>query len=383
MNRPAFTASDADRVRQCPASSALPHVQRTTPANTGGRVMHRFLELASSAGPDEAIADAPAESREALDGMPLELYPLHLTAEVAVAYDVMSGEGRILAIGQGRAYADVRDTEVCGTADVAGADDDYVVVVDYKPPFMALPAPAQSGQMRLLALALARARGKDAARLAWVRYRTDGDPWWEHGKLDAFDLDEIAEEVKASWVAVVRARAVVAAGKESDVHTGEWCRYCPALPHCPAYRGLALELAGASPGLDQPLTPELAGAAWARLAEVKRVVGQVEGALRVYAEQEPLVLPDGSRLGYVETTREQMPDGDAVWSTLIERYGRDVADAAVSRSATKASIKAAIRAMAKATGGKFAPLERALHEELRAAGLLVAKESRTLKVLDE
>lgn len=385
MSAPWWTASAHDRVSECAASAALPQVSQTTPRNTFGRVVHSFLESVATAGRDAAIEQAPAEHRNVLERMPLELYPTHLTAEVAAAYDVMADHGRILATGRGRAYAGVADTEVCGTADVAGRDGGLVVVVDYKPRWMPLPAPGLSGQLRLLALALARAQGVLEARVAWCRY-TDDEPRWEHAELSPLDLDDFAEEVREVWLAVVRARAAVAAGKEPDVHTGLWCKYCPALPACPAHRGLVLELARGR-ALDlrhESLTPESAGAAWARLQDAKRALGHIESALRSYAEQSPIVLPNGQRLGYVdEPGREAITDGDGAWLLLASLVGRDGADAAVSRSTSKKAMRDALRPLAKQQGRPLAHLERELHEELRASGAMGREPRRTLKVLPE
>ena len=73
---------------------------------------------------------------------------------------------------------------------------------------------------------------------------------------------------------------------------GKWCKFCPSFAACPAKRSLALALGGA-PDTVIALSPETAGAAWARLKHAEQVLERVREVLETYARETPFSTPDG------------------------------------------------------------------------------------------
>lgn len=386
-----LTYSGFERAKACIPSVLLPHVGSIRADSTAGTVKHRFLERVPAVGRDAALAEVPEEFREAcavIDLSPLPASkPGQYAPEVAFAYDLATDTARELGRGIDRKYreAGLRDGEIPGTLDSVGIDDDTVLVLDFKSGWGGhVQRAAENDQLRIGALAAARAYGKSRARVAIAHIPDDGDPWLDWAELDEMDLEAVAAEVRG-----LVARAAEEADRMGLAETprtveGEHCRWCPAFPHCPAKMTLVRQLATESPEpFNVPeLTAETAPKMVERLLAAEEVLERVRSTLETYARQQPVRLANGKVFGPVALPRESIdPAKGSV--VLTERFGADVAIAAceTETSMTKALLKRGLRRWVDRTpGAKISHAEKAALEAMRQAGAIRVTTTSPVKV---
>lgn len=387
------TFSSLGRVAACPASAALPAVHEVSVDAVRGTARHMYLSLVPQMGEGAAIDLVPAEHRAACEVIDLEGLPLDPTVyqqEVALAYDVATGEARLLGHALGRTYPDRSPTELSGTVDVLGVYPDHVHVADYKGEHDDSLAPARTN-LQLLAGAVAAARlyGRERAVVELIHIRDDGTWWSDRAELEELDLAAGRAELAQLAGAVRSAERAVAAGNTPAVTRGDHCRWCPAFRECPSTLALARRLALASQGPNPEnelaelvrgaLTPDLAPVALERLRLLKKVVEVVEGELKAWARVTPIPMPNGKVYG--PTTRESIR-GAVATGVLLRLHGAEVAQAATvmpEPKVTKSSIEAALDQVAaarKAAGVKTTKkaLLAEVMAELRAGGGIVESE---------
>lgn len=363
------TASGLTRALACPTSCVLPQVTApSSPWAESGRALHAYVEaIARGATPAEAAQRVPPELRDTALALDTDNWPVDLQAgwrpEVAVLYDMDKDAAEVLDAAA-RSYGHRGRNAIVGTADLVRVHDGTVYVIDVKTGRGWLPRPSESGQLRALALAFARVYGVDAAEVGHLRVDTsDGHAWLDLESLDALELATVREQLLEAREAV---EAEVVAPKE-----GQWCRYCPAFPVCPAKAALVTEMMDV-PVLDQGT----AAAAWQRIKDARAVLDRVEAALKEYAAREAVSLPGGWVLAEAESVRESL-DGRKAHAAALEVLGPATADVAVELTATKASIEEACRqwvATEKAAGRKatLAAAKRAVMDRLVQLGGVAA-----------
>ena len=382
------SASYLYRAANCPASQALPEVNINSADAARGTALHRYLERASVVGPEAALAEVPEQYRDAAEAIDLDGLPLGpgYRQEVTFRFDLVTGRAERMGCGLGRGSYERSDRYVYGTIDVEGAAS----VEDWKfegCESHTAPLPGNP-QMRFAALCKARVDGLASVEAVLWHIGPSGKPRAERATLDAFALDEFEAELRATVARVRRAEAVVAEGRTPDVKRGEWCRYCGAMPSCPAVvslvRAVAAEPMRTAEEIRAALTPATARAAYQRLQEIKGALNPVQQALIMYASEFGIDLGDGRTYGSVETHREQI-DGRKARAVLAEMFGADVAEAACDFDTSKAAIARALKpvaAAAKAKGEKVS--QKALNEEalarIAAAGGVEEKVSRAVRV---
>lgn len=380
------SASALDRAMHCAASEVLPAVRIETENARDGNWKHdvwRKLHL----GIDEAVKEAPEEHRaEALAMEDTWSPPEGAEYEVALAYNPKTGEGRRLKKEHHRDYSDRRDGEMVATIDAGYVTDAQIAaVVDFKSGHGHVPRAQDNWQLKLGALAWAAATGKQAAEVAIVK--PGAKPYF--ASLDALELSFAQSDLQALEKRIYGAQQALEREETPHLSVGDWCRYCPARLRCPAQtalvRRLATEPADWAADMKRDLSPESAGLAWSRLELAKRALGEVEGALRMYAKDYPLVLPDGRQLRLKATTSETL-DGGKTFDALAVRWGFDVARKGAELEASKASVRRALRQVyeeAKRSGTKttLAALETEALGLVRAAGGVVPKER--LEMVDD
>src|SRR5690606_5564131 len=113
----------------------------------------------------------PEKYRDLCEAIDFERLPQGLAAEVAIAIDVQTGKARELGRGNGRCYETVRETEIPMTLDLLGANDDAVMVGDYKSGYSDVPPAVENGQLRTNAVAAARLIGRDTAVVEIIRIK--------------------------------------------------------------------------------------------------------------------------------------------------------------------------------------------------------------------
>lgn len=355
-----WTASATDRVMRCPASAVLPQHRSETDESRAGDARHQFLERAPEVGRDAALAEVPDAYREQCEALDLSMMPQRLAHEVAFAIDVETGEARELGRGVERRY-DVADTEIPGTADVVGVSEAQVCVIDFKGPDPRVPRAKDSGQLKTLALAAARAYGKEEAVVSFIRIRGH-ESWQDTATLDIFDLDCHAADLKATASLVDKARD----NPDKYIREGSWCRYCPAMPSCPAKQALQRQ-AESGEILDTlaPLTPETAPEAYRKLRLMEDMTKRVREHVCAYAREQPIDLGEGRKFGLRPTRGQTKLDGDVIYEVAREKLGQDVADKMVTRSATQKAIGDALNG----TEGKTKIAKEILAEAERRGGV--------------
>jgi len=377
------TASEIELALTCSGSALLPRHGLESQWMSLGITKGAFFEaLIGGVGREQALAAiADPDTRAVcealdLDGLPLE--PAAYAAEVAFAWSPITGAARELGRGLERDYSAAAEGEMVGTADViALLGDDGVLVADWKGEHAHVTAPARNPQLRWLALAACRAYGRRRAVVEIIRPGEDR-AWRERAELDAFDLAEIAEEMRALVQDLQRAAADV-----PRLVLGEHCRRCKSMPYCPAQTALVRDLAAGDGALvtrmAESLTPDTARAAWHRLQAAKGALERIEQALRTYASFEPISLGDGRVFGPQRIRRESL-DGTAVFHVLRERYGEAKAWEGVELKATKAGLDRALRPIAQEGKAKITHLTRDVLGEVEARGGLRASEREEVRV---
>lgn len=356
-----ITASKLELGMLCASAFALPHsdvrVQGSDPER--GKQEHAEDEVQIQKG------NIPEELERRWPGY-------EWLAEVKVCYDLATDTGEIFGYGSDRGYQDRGPFVVFGTADIVGrGPGGEVVVVDRKGFNEQTPA-ARNPQVSILALALTRALGVRSADVAiWPRAAA-----MDVATLDAMDLDAFAVAARAALAEVARSQVVYQNGGQLKFNEGRHCTYCPAFAACPAKQALALTLKG-----EPPLKLDLANDndatdAYVFASKVRMLLKRLDAAIYARAAERPIPLPDGRELGPVVKEGNEKLDGDVMWRVVAEKHGRDIADAAVIRSATKSRLK---EALGLAGVASVAKAEREVLDAVREAGGASRKESTVIE----
>ena len=144
--------------------------------------------------------------------------------EVTYAYYPDTDTAKEVGLSLGRDYP--KDGKaIYSTADVMYWNNDIAIVRDWKTGAAHnLPAASESGQLKILALSVARTFGVSCVKASLDHISKDGvnSDWVE---FDVFDLDDIAAEIKETYNAIPYA----------DPNPGTHCTklYCPIRNSCP------------------------------------------------------------------------------------------------------------------------------------------------------
>jgi hypothetical protein len=244
--------SRLERDVECGGSLVFPRSPRESQAAGYGNLVHDFLMRVPRLGRELALEQVPDPHRDALEDLELEGLPLDGNAyaqEVALAFNVETGEARELCRGQGRpdyAALGAGPNDAVGTLDVLGLTETHVVVIDYKTGFADLGPVRNNWQLRGCALLAARAYKRERAIIAIIRVREGGeDHFVDRAELGPMDLDIVEDALRGVRERKARFGAMFAAGEAVPTKQNpRWCKYCPSFDACPAKVGLlALELA--------------------------------------------------------------------------------------------------------------------------------------------
>jgi hypothetical protein len=376
------TASGIDRADHCPPSQWLPGASTESVYASLGQGVHDFIvRWREYLGKDRDAAlaeiDEDAPHRALCEALPLEAIPEGGKLEVAFAYDPETDTARILGYNIGRAYREhgALPHEVCGTADLMGTADGVLVIIDWKSGFGIVP----KWQLRFLALAGCRALGLTRAKVCNWFLRENGTIIEDQDSVDefdAFDLDQIAEELRGVLARLRAAHA--AAGPEPSLRGGSWCQYCECKPHCALQTGLAKRSLGMK--LAEPMTPERAMQAWLMFEMLEDLAAAGKAGLREYARQHPFPDGQGNVIKQVERESTKLIPEKAL-PALREEFTAELAEAACERKLTQASLERALRA--KNMGKPLAPLKRQAMKAMAArGGVVVGKRLEVRPVKD-
>lgn len=353
-----ITSSRIELAMRCEGHLTLPHRDEPNEWSDAGTERHAGDEQAINAG------DVPEEYTERWPG-------LTWRSEVRYAYDVSTDTATFCGTGSSRQYGSPDPFAVGGTVDVEGRGNGLLVVIDRKG-FEAQTPAAQHPQVRFLALAAARVQ--PAERIIVVIRPEIGA--MDVAELDpVFDLDVIAHDTKQLLIRSASAVRRSRAGGPVAFNVGRWCRWCPAFAACPKQaelRALVVrddedpELA-LQTFVDDESAAEVY-ALWKRIGILHKRLAQ---QLHAYAATRPIQVGNGRMFGPVEKRGNEKLDGDVVWAAMTELFGRELADSAVIRTATKARLKEILK------GRKGA--ERKVLDLVRSRGGITSKPTTTIE----
>lgn len=360
-----WSASAIPRLLECPTSAVLPqHDYRTANADAGIE-HHADVEAAIDVG-DE-------------DGIPPEVLALirdgdETITEMAFAWNPDADTAREL----GRISRDeyprlTKPGELPGKPDLVIRGNGRVVVVDHKGHEKVDDADRNT-QVATYALMVARAYGHDEVEIV-IRYRaTYRKP--SYATLNTLDLAAHAERLLMLRKDIKEAHVT----PQLFLNDGPRCRYCPSfLSGCPRQESLARRVASGQLDYVPFQDDDEAARAFDLLGRLKQLTQRVSAALYARATERPIPLPDGRVFGPRTKLGPRSLDGDAAYDLLRERYGQDVADAAVTREATQKGIEDALK-QAGVRGA--AAVKRAVVDELEAAGKVTRKECTTIEAYE-
>lgn len=323
--KPRATASALERVFECPASVVLPQITTTSEWAARGTTIHGFARniIAGVPYPD-AIAQVEPEWQEicrAVDFSRLGADLRAVRAEAAYAWNVHTRTARFLGLNIGREY-EVERGEIPGTNDIEGVRLDGVpVVIDIKTG-QRVTVCRDNPQMMFHAL-MARSRtGAEEVQARILYIAPDGSVSPDTWVFDSFDLDAFADDLEKVENAIDQAEAQLAEKGTVTVHTGDWCKHCPAMQVCPAYVGMARRMVT---DLDdvrvklETLTPEEQGRAWV-IAKQAEVLAEtvLDGLKKIVKANGPIPLADGSSVRSLSFVRNDF-NGKAALKLLRDK----------------------------------------------------------------
>jgi hypothetical protein len=341
-------SSSLGRLAACPGSAALPQGNTSSVWADDGTERHAWLgRLIVTRDTDVAPA---AYYEAALDI--LDRIPAGAASEVELSYE---HEGRVILTGH---------------ADVVAVLPDAVLVADWKS--FEDVGPAESNwQVRSYAAMAAQRFCRDRAIVLIIYVREGQAPYVNAAELDALDLAAVLEDVRLVDARVWNERAKVAAGAMPDVAEGKHCRYCPAAHACPAKTALIRQLVDGTAAQTLAslsfISDEEAALAWERIAQYSALLNRMKSALIARASDRPIPLRNGMELRKVSKQGNERLDGDIAWKVIGDMFGRDCADAAVERHASKKQIDGALRKWLP-PGETLTKVKERVYKAIRARG---------------
>lgn len=383
MTLPTFSA--LERALACPASEVLPHVDSTSDWALRGTAVHHFIDGAMITDRETALEHCPEEYRELCEAIPIDELPTNVSSEVAFAIDVRTGLCRRLPNGEcHRDYSDATEDEVVGTLDAVGIGA-MGYVGDFKTG-RSVTYPSRNPQLLAGALALTRAYQLSECKVEAI-YVREGSVYRQSATVDAFELSEfllrlvhMREVLDQWWVDLDDGATVTLA----DVTAGSHCRYCPAFASCPAQQHLGLQMVDGTmaktvEGWCGLIDEENAVDAYAKYLAMRTLTNRVADIVKAYAKEHPIDVGNGRVYGPVTSPGNAKLDGPTLYTHAVRLYGHAIADQMVTRSATKKSVDAAIKANAKGLKLTQKKMRDDLLEACEEAGGVVRKPSTTIK----
>lgn len=351
-SRRQITGSQIGRLKQCPASGALPGVHAQSDAGELGAQKHRFVYDYDRLGRGPAIEAALPGLRAFCAKVDMEeLFekfadtPLR-RHEVAFVWDSETDTAEIRLDVAQRNYGALKSSQIPMTLDVLGSSDTKAVIIDVKTGRHEVEPAAVNPQLRAQALAVARALGIDDVQVGIAYLNDDADWRFDMAPpFDSMDLAEIAEEQRAVVRRVDAAHEIVVAGGVPDAYpSDDACFYCPSIRVCPAKVGMVrqvAEVAGIEVGEEIQLVQ--LGAVRSVLKEYVKLFTLMLSGIDDIARQTPIHLPNGKWLRAQDESRESF-DFDKTHAALVAAYGEAVADAGIEPPRyTKASIEEGLK----------------------------------------
>jgi len=335
----AWTFSATDRVFACPAGAALPQANEPSgPDAERGTAIHAYLADVCDHGEERALFYLPFDSPHRADCIGIRTGDIAAVigaggvgfTEHAFAYNPVTGGSLELGSALGRQYPDSPGW-VCGTMDlVVRYPDGSVTIVDWKTGRDA-PYAAESGQLAIAALAVSLPWSLERVTVAIGHIRDDGSIAFDRHEYDEAALQGVAERVRKTWDAAVRAENLLGFGQLPTTTLGAHCKYCPAASFCPSQIALVRRFigegdgvgVGGNPAYSEASTPAEVGALWARFEQIKPRLEQAEAALKRAVERLGEVpMADGRRV-VTQLQNVRSVNAEKAWPILVAQLGEE------------------------------------------------------------
>lgn len=359
------TGSKWHRIWQCPPSAVLPQIvsdereAKTEPARGRGQAIHRYLERVKLVGKEQALAESPPELIPLLSALDLDKLPVHLSTEVAYAWNWKTCTAREL--GRNLEHRDYDrlgvdwSCEIPCTLDVIGVQETdkgvFGFVGDYKTGWTKYPPPDKFGQTLLGGLCVRAMFGCTKVVLELIYIDEDGDHYPVRRVVDDWDLDIAERSFQAAMAALAKAELDQEAGRPHAYHEGSHCTHCDAFKNCQAKTAMVRAIPGElvrmgvrqdksgalelTPGV---ITREVAANMFVAAEKIREVLGKVMTEICGLAWQEPIPLADGRVIERYVTKKRDL-DGRKAAQVLERRYGREEALTAIQIDVTFDSIR--------------------------------------------
>lgn len=374
-----LSASKIDLARKCawPFRPDAGPRNASTFAASEGQDEHDHIEQTIKTGSTEART--PTHARWLAEfWSPNDHLEWH--AETPIAIDPLTGETRLgPADWDRRDYAWAPWRFMVGTPDAwameTGLDGRvWLRICDWKTGMAShIKDPRTAGQMLFLGLALARHLGhRGPVSLEYVLVN-ERRLWVEKAQMTRADLLAFQSEL-------ARLLTLAADGNPAPVE-GHWCRsmWCDYLGRCPATKGALATVDAPEAGpfrvaLSEGEITSDEHAAWQYriIRAAAKKLEEAERAMKARAKTNPIPLGDGRYYGPREKSRESLDVEREGAREVLDRYLGDHARDAVKTklTASKESIEAACRPLAKARGETIKGLVSKVLVDLRACGAL-------------
>jgi hypothetical protein len=356
------TFSGIEAAVLCPASLTVEPYDDASEAAERGTAKHAFLEAVCTRGWGAALDSAPPDIRGWAEDLDPERFPelarSAFAAEVAFVLDTATGAAREIGRGIGRAYPTLSPTELAGTIDLIGLDEDgeTAIALDFKNTRRRLTPAARNWQLKAAAVAAARAYRRSRAVVGLIYLSDEGDRWDDVATLEAFDLTLAAAELAdlvETWHRQAQAPRYV---------RGPHCRYCRGFDRCPAQRELltlaAREVQANTRGevgelgqtFEMALTNGARAEAYALWQAMQVLTKRMGQRITDHASMRPIDLGGGRLYGYAPG-KEMVADAEKAHQVLVKMAGPEIAESAIRSqvvvSATKGDIDKAIKKLPK------------------------------------
>ena len=309
-----LTGSGLDLAAECPASFALPFINRPSDACDRGTAIHKYLQ---NGGDRFGIPEEHLEECISLDLDDIYLTGLCQAPTVEfreAKFVFLPGERVVEFLGEGgdRSYP---DKGIPFTVDRMFFDGETAYVQDYKtgaePP---APTSLQIGVAALAADSILNAKGYTPALIKGIITHIPPSHSIHKGVSHSFaDYDmltmwETAEKIVGVYNNVKAEKGAMAVdGTPSGVVVGPHCKYCDAKAFCPSTNALVKNVFEYEKldirGHVHAMTMEQLGAAWEKLDLAKKIIADMDDSIKERLESvEELDLPSGGKLKRSERT---------------------------------------------------------------------------------
>jgi hypothetical protein len=306
------SGSGLERASKCAASCALTKASHTGEPAIKGTENHGEIEGGLVVGGD--LSGLPQAVQTAMH------WALKVDVEVAFAIDVEKETVRRIGSRIERAYGELGPTEIALTIDAIIYKASGCEVWDWKSRERVTSA---KSNLQIRAGVVAVMFHEQLTKVhGGIGYLDNGET--DEADFDMFDVAVFFSDMRAMLKSIHAAQELVASGGTPDVSAGPWCKYCPAMPYCPAHTRLAMTMIGELDYISKEIaffSPDQVSKAWDTYKRLETILERAGESLRLRIGQSVIPRPGNKRLAMVEMPGRSTFDKDAALGRLKELGG--------------------------------------------------------------